>query len=151
MDSLINHMDELFGRQESTPAKPAKPKEPTTPVKPTQTTQSRPAIPPVASISAIAASKEPAVWRRKRLIIVTAVAATVIVLLAITGLLTRPHPSVGRSAANDYAEAIKLAGLGGTRIDLPKAAEYLQRAAAIIRAGKFALKKSRAQLRACWS
>ena len=83
------------------------------------------------SISAIAASKEPAVWRRKRVIIVTAVAATVIVLLAITGLLTRPHLSVGRSAANDYAEAVKLAtGLGGTRIDLPKAAEYLQRAAA---------------------
>ena len=83
------------------------------------------------SISAIAASKEPAVWRRKRVIIVTAVAATVIVLLAITGLLTRPHLSVGRSAANDYAEAMKLAtGLGGTRIDLPKAAEYLQRAAA---------------------
>jgi len=81
--------------------------------------------------SAIAASKEPAVWRRKPLIIVTAVAATVIVLLAITGLLTRPHLSVGRSAANDYAEAMKLAtALGGTRIDLPKAAEYLQRAAA---------------------
>ena len=33
------------------------------------------------------------------------------------------------------AEAIKLAGRGGTRIDLLKAAEYLQRAAAIIRAG----------------
>jgi len=130
VDSLISQMDKLLGRHESTPAKPAEPKEPTTPVKSTQTTPSRPAIPPVASISAIAASKEPAVWRRKRLIILTAVAATVIVLLAITGLLTRPHPSVGRSAANDYAEAIKLAGLGGTRIDLPKAAEYLQRAAA---------------------
>jgi hypothetical protein len=50
------------------------------------------------------------------------------VLLAIAGLITIP---VGRSAANDYAEAMKLAtGLGGTRIDLPKAAEYLQRAAA---------------------
>ena len=131
MDSLISQMDKLLGRQERTPAKPAGPKEPATPVKPTQTTQSRPAIPPVASISAIAASKEPAVWRRKRVIIVTAVAATVIVLLAITGLLTRPRLSVGRSAANDYAEAMKLAtGLGGTRIDLPKAAEYLQRAAA---------------------
>jgi len=130
MDSLISQIDKLLARQESTPAKPAGPKEPTTPVKSTQTTPSWPAIPPVAPISAIAASKEPAVWRRKRLIIVTAVAATVIVLLAITGLLTRPHPSVGRSAANDYAEAMKLAGLGGTRIDLPKAAEYLQRAAA---------------------
>ena len=96
MDSLISQMDKLLGRQESTPAKPAEPKEPTTPVKPTQTTQSRPAIPPVASISAIAASKEPAVWTRKRLIIVTAVAATVILLLAIIGLLTRPHLSVGR-------------------------------------------------------
>src|SRR4029077_14739061 len=101
MDCLISQMDKLLGRQESTPAKPAGPKEPTTPVKPTQTTQSRPAIPPVASISAIAASKEPAVWRRKRLIIVTAVAAIVIVLLAITGLLTRPYLSVGRSAAKD--------------------------------------------------
>jgi len=94
VDSLINHMDKLLGRQESTPSKLAGPKEPATPVKP------------------------------------TAVAATVIVLLAITGLLTRPYLSVGRSAANDYAEAMKLAGLGGTRIDLPKAAEYLQRAAA---------------------
>jgi len=127
MDSLINHMGKLLGRQESTPSKLAGPKEPATPVKSTQTTQSRPAIPPVASI---AASKESAVWRRKRVIIVTAVAATVIVLLAMTGLLTGPHLSVGRSAANDYAEAMKLAGLGGTRIDLPKAVEYLQRAAA---------------------
>src|SRR4029077_17307803 len=100
-------MNKFLGRQKTPPANPAEPKEPTTPVKSTQTTPSRPAIPPVASISAIAASKGPAVWRRKRLIILTAVAATVIVLLAIPGLLTRPHPSVGRSAANDYAEAIK--------------------------------------------
>src|SRR5262249_54772648 len=45
--------------------------------------------------------------------------------------LTTPHLSVERSGENDYAEAMKLAtGLGKTRIDLSKAAEYLQRAAA---------------------
>jgi uncharacterized protein len=138
VDSLISQMEKLLARQESTPSKPAESKEPTLPPKSTQTTQSEPAIPPVASISAKAALKEPAVWRRKRLITVTAVGATVILLLAITVLLTRPHPSLNRphpsvepSAENDYAEAVKLAsGLGGTRIDLPKAAEYLQRAAA---------------------
>jgi hypothetical protein len=116
-------------------------------MKSTQTTQPQRTIPPAASISAIAALKEPAVWRRKRLITVTAVAAMVILLLLlmISALLTRPHPSlttshpspttpypsVGPSAENDYAEAMKLAtGVGGTRIDLPKAAEYFQRAAA---------------------
>jgi hypothetical protein len=139
VDSLISQMDKLLARQESTPSKPAEPKEPTTAVKSTQATQSQPAIPPVAPISAMAASKEPAVWTRKRLITVAAVGATVILLLlAITGLLTRPHPSlttphpsVEPSAENDYAEAIKLAsGLGGARINQPKAAEYLQRAAA---------------------
>jgi hypothetical protein len=67
-------------------------------VKSTQTTQSRPAIPPVASISAIAASKEPAVWRKKRLITVTAGGAIVMLLLTITVLLTRRHSSVGPSA-----------------------------------------------------
>src|SRR5215831_10082603 len=74
----------------------------------------------------VAALKEPAVWR-KRLVIVSAVGAIVILLLTIAGLLTRPHPSVGPSAENDYAEATKLAyGLGGTRTNLPKAAEYFQ-------------------------
>ena len=61
------------------------------------------------------------------------VAMTVVLAIFATGLLIFQvlHLSVGRSAANDYAEAIKLAtGLGGTRIDLPQAAEYLQRAAA---------------------
>jgi hypothetical protein len=61
------------------------------------------------------------------------VAMTVVLAIFATGLLIFQvlHLSVGRSAANDYAEAIKLAtGLGGTRIDLPRAAEYLQRAAA---------------------
>src|SRR6476469_5917672 len=61
------------------------------------------------------------------------IAMTVVLAIFATGLLIFQvlHRSVGRSAANDYAEAIKLAtGLGGTRIDLPKAAEYLQRAAA---------------------
>jgi hypothetical protein len=60
------------------------------------------------------------------------VAMTVVLAIFAAGLLIFQvlHLSVGRSAANDYAEAMKLAtGLGGTRIDLPKAAEYLQRAA----------------------
>ena len=94
VDSLISQMDKLLARQESTPSKPAEPKEPTTPVKSAQTTPSQPAIPPVALVSAIAASKKPAVSRRKRLITVSAVGATVILLLAITGLLTRPRPSL---------------------------------------------------------
>src|SRR5215475_383296 len=61
------------------------------------------------------------------------VAMTIVLAIFAAGLLIFQilHPSVGRSAANDYAEAMKLAtGLGGTRIDVPKAAEYLQRAAA---------------------
>ena len=61
------------------------------------------------------------------------VAMTVVLAIFAAGLVIFQvlRPSVGRSAANDYAEAMKLAtGLGGTRIDLPKAAEYLQRAAA---------------------
>jgi TPR repeat protein len=61
------------------------------------------------------------------------VAMTVVLAIFAAGLFIFQvlHLSVGRSAANDYAEAMKLAtGLGGTRIDLPKAAEYLQRAAA---------------------
>src|SRR5206468_2820052 len=117
VDSLISQMDKLLARQESTSSKPDEPKEPTTPVK---STQSQPAIPPVTSISPVAASKEPAVWRRKRLITVTAGAATVMLLVAITVLLTRLHTSLGPSAENDYAEAMKLAtGFSGTRIDLP--------------------------------
>jgi len=105
VDSLISQMDKLLARQESTPSKPAEPKERTPPVKPTQTTESRPAIPSVASISAIAASKEPALWTRKRLIIVTAIGATVILLLlAITGLLTRPRPKV-RKEVDLYQKA----------------------------------------------
>src|SRR5262245_40840866 len=58
-------------------------KDSTTPVKSTQTT---PAIPPVVSISATAALKEPPVWRTKRLITVTAVGATVLLLLTIAAL-----------------------------------------------------------------
>jgi hypothetical protein len=96
----------LLARQESTASKPAEPKEPTPPAKPTQTTESRPTIPSVASISAITASKEPAVWTRKRLIIVTAVGTTVILLLlAITGLLTRPHPFRKTADTADYQKA----------------------------------------------
>src|SRR5262249_6610666 len=71
--------------------------------------------------------KERAVWRRKRLIIFTTVGATAITLLTIAGLLW--IYLFGPSA--NYAKAVKLAtGLGETRIDLPKAAEYLQLAAA---------------------
>src|SRR5262245_10882311 len=55
--------------------RPPDSKDRTTPVKSSQTT---PAIPPVASISAIAALKEPAVWRRKRLIIVTTIGAILV-------------------------------------------------------------------------
>ena len=114
VDSLISQMDKLLARQKSIPSKPAEPKEPATPVKSTQTTQSRPANPPVA----------PAVWRRKRLIIVTAVGATVIILLlAITWLLTRPPPSVGPSEPSNPAEP-KLTDQGhaevpSTNIDKP--------------------------------
>jgi len=114
VDSLISQMDKLLGRQQSTPSKPVEPKEPATPVKSTQATQSRPANPPVA----------PAVWRRKRLIIVTAVGATVIILLlAITWLLTRPPPSVGPSEPSNPAEP-KLTDQGhadvpSTNIDKP--------------------------------
>ena len=60
------------------------------------------------------------------------VAMTVVLAIFAAALLIFQvlHLSVSRSAANDYAETIKLTGVGGTRIDLPKAAEYLQRAAA---------------------
>src|SRR5262245_39820250 len=142
MDSLISHMDKLLAPQGSIPSKPTEPKEPMTPVKPTQTTESRRAIPPVASISAIAALKEPAVWRRKRLIIVTAVAATVILLLAITGLFTRPHPFrkvvdiANYQKAADQGNAAAQNNLGvqyengqGVTKDLGKAAELYQKAA----------------------
>jgi hypothetical protein len=107
MDSLITQMEKLLARHETTPSKSAEPKEPTPPMKSTQTTQSQPAIPPVASVSAIAASKEPAVWTRKRLITVTAVAAMVILLLlvTITLLLTGPHPSLTTPHPSDKPSA----------------------------------------------
>ena len=94
MDSLITQMEKLFAPQESTPSKPAEPKEPTPPMKSTPPTTPPPAIPPVASTPAIATFKEPAGWKRKRLIIVTAIGATVILLLAITGAFMRRHESV---------------------------------------------------------
>ena len=148
VDSLISQMDKLLARQESTPSKPAEPKEPTTPVKSTQKTQSQPAIPPVAPISAIAASKAPAVWRRKRLIIVSAVGAIVILLLVIAGFLIGPNRSrkaVDRSVI-DIADYQKRAdqgdaaaqtilgtsyenGIQGLSKDLGKAAELYQKAA----------------------
>jgi hypothetical protein len=107
MDSLISQMDRLLARHETTPSKSAEPKEPATPMKSTQTMQSQPAIPPGASVSAIAASKEPAVWTRKRLITVTAVGAVVILLLlvTITVLLTRPHPSLTTPHPSDEPSA----------------------------------------------
>src|SRR5882724_4198302 len=82
-------------------------KDPTTPAKSTQTTRSQPPISPAASISAIAASKEPALWRRKRLIIVTAGGATVLLLIAITALLTRPHPPVRKAASTSPEPVLK--------------------------------------------
>jgi hypothetical protein len=60
-------------------------KDATTPVKSTQTAQS---IPPVASISAIAAFKEPQVWKRRRLIIVSSIG---FLLLALAGFLSWPR------------------------------------------------------------
>ncbi len=104
VDSLISQMDKLLARQESTPSKLAELKEPTPEVKSTQLRQSQPPISPVVSISAIAASKEPAVWRRKRLIILTAGGATVMLLVTITVLLMRPRPSV-RKAPELYQQA----------------------------------------------
>ena len=94
MDSLITQMEKLFAPQESTPSKPAEPKEPTPPMKSTPPTTPPPAIPPVASIPAIATFKEPAGWKRKRLMIVTAIGATGVLLLAITGSFMRRHESV---------------------------------------------------------
>ena len=142
MDCLISQMDKLLRRHENAPPNPAEAKEPTTPVKPTQTTESRRAIPPVASISAIAALKEPAVWRRKRLIIVTAVGATVVLLLAITGLFTRHHPFrkavdiANYQKRTDQGDAAAQNNLGvqyehgqGVTKDLGKAAELYQKAA----------------------
>src|SRR5260370_19740616 len=144
VDSLISQMDKLLARQESTPSKPAEPKEPTPPVKLTQSTQSQPAIPPVPPISALAALTEPAVWTRKRLITVAAVGATVILLLAITWSLTRPHPSVGpsepskpaepkltdqRDAAAQFNLGVKYNYGRGVPKDLEKAAAFYQKAA----------------------
>jgi hypothetical protein len=120
VDSLISQMDKLLARQESTPAKAGEPTEPTPPVKSTRTTQSQQAVPSVASISAIAASKEPAVWTRRRLIIVTAVGATVILLLlAITLLLTRPHPFRKAADTADYQKAAENTDVPSTNIDKP--------------------------------
>jgi len=90
---LVDSMAER-SRQDSV----ATAKDATPPVKSTQTTQSQPPISPAASISAIAASKEPGVWGRKRLIIATAGGATVLLLVAISVLLTRPHPPVSKAA-----------------------------------------------------
>jgi TPR repeat protein len=144
MDSLISQMDKLLAHQETTRSKPAKPKDLTTPVKSTQTTQSRPAISPVASISASAVSRERAIWTPKRLVIVTAVGALVILLLAITWSLTRSHPSIGPSELSTPTE-LKLTPVGdaaaqfslgvqyehgqGVPKDLGKAAESYQKAA----------------------
>jgi hypothetical protein len=77
-------------------------KDPTTPAKSTQTT---PAIPLVASIPAITASGEPAVWTRKRLIIVAAVGIALVLLLGIARQLTTPH-SFRNAADRPNAEEI---------------------------------------------
>ena len=113
-----------------------------TTVKSTQTT---PAPPPVPSTSWIAALKKPKVWTRKRLITVAAVGATVILLLlAITGLVTRRNASVSPSGLStptepkltDQGDAVAQYNLGvryedgqGVPKDLEKAAELYQKAA----------------------
>ena len=99
------------------------------PVKSSQTMQSQPAIPPVASISAIAGPKEPSVWRRKPLIMVTGGVAAALLLLTVTVLLTRPHPSIDSSAEKDYAEAMKLENGTGVPKDVGKAIQLYQKAA----------------------
>jgi peptidoglycan/xylan/chitin deacetylase (PgdA/CDA1 family) len=121
VDSLISQLDKLLARQASTPSTPAESKE-TTPVKSTQTTQSQPAIPPVPSISAIADSKEPVVWTRKRMVMVTAVGATVVLLLAMAGLLTRPHPPV-RKAASTSPESVFKPAVAATPTSLNTASQ----------------------------
>jgi TIR domain len=70
--------------------RPQESKDRTTPVKSTQTT---PAIPPVASMSAIAALREPTVWRRKRLIIVTAIGA-MLVLAGVGYYFLKSHRAI---------------------------------------------------------
>jgi len=67
-------------------------KAPTTPVKSIQMT---PASAPVASIPSITAPKEPAVWTPKRLIIVTAVGTTAVLLLVFLILVVKKE-SEGR-------------------------------------------------------
>ena len=99
------------------------------PVKSSQTTQSQPAIPPVASISAIAGPKEPSVWRKKPLIMITGGVAAALLLLTVTVLLTRPHPSIDSSAEKDYAEAMKLENGTGVPKDVGKAIQLYQKAA----------------------
>jgi hypothetical protein len=128
VDSLISQMDKLLARKESTPSKTAEPKESTTPIKSTQRTQSQPAIPRVASISAIAASKEPAVWTRKRLIIVTAGGAAVMLLFTITVLLMRPHRG---DAAAQFNLGVQYEYGRGVPKDLGKAAQLFEKAANI--------------------
>jgi hypothetical protein len=120
----------------ATPVAPAK--GPTTAVKSAQITQ---AVPPGASISAVAASKEPALWRRKRLITVTAGGAAVLLLFTITVLFMRPHISVRKTAALDQngideGDAAAQNNLGvsyrdgnGLPKDSKKAAELFKKAA----------------------
>src|SRR6266496_2177474 len=144
--AVVEEKVELSVTPAAPPAEPASvtppdSKDRTMPVKSTQTT---PAIPPVVSSSLIAALKEPAVWIRKRLIIVIAVAATVVLLLAITWSLTRPHPSVGTSepskpaepkltdqgdASTQFSQGLKYENGDGVPKDFGKAVELYQKAA----------------------
>ena len=144
--AVVAKKTELSATPVAPPAEPASIRSPdskdrTTPVKSTQTT---PVIPPVVSSSLVAALKEPAVWIRKRLIIVAAIAATVVLLLAITWSLTRPHPSVGPSepskpaepkstnqgdAAAQYNLGVRYEDGQGVPKDVGKAADLYQKAA----------------------
>ena len=87
---------------------------------------------------AVGASKEPAGWRRMRLIKVIAGGAMVVLLVI---LLTRPHPSVRKTTelyqkVADQADAVAQNDLGlryatgqGVLKDSRKAAELFQKAA----------------------
>src|SRR5262249_55062430 len=102
----------------------------TTPVKSTQT---KAAIPPVASISATAALKEPRVWTRTRLIIVSAI-GTIVILVLLAVFLSRKAAEPYQKAA-DHGNASAQNNLGelyedgaGVAKDSGKAAEHYQKA-----------------------
>jgi TPR repeat protein len=148
--AVVEKKTELSAKPAAPPAEPersqqdsvAPAKHPTTPVKSNHPTPPDP--PPAPSTSSIAALKGPAVSRRKRLIILSAVGATVILLLTIVWSFTRPHPLVGpsepskpaepkltdqRDAAAQFNLGVRYEDGQGVPQDLVKAAELYQKAA----------------------